>query len=85
MLSLKKSSTYKKDLKKYQTKIDSLKDGVLKTKCKKLIKDLDNQANIIDVAHSTDYNRFINPKDLRDNIEEMQRLRHELDILLNDA
>jgi len=82
-MRLSDSDRYKKDIENYTKNITRLEEGDKKTKCQKLLKELQAEAFTIDNGHDGSLHGIIKPKNLRINIERMSDIRRELTSLLN--
>ena len=83
MLQLSETKQYKKDIKKFTQGIDKITKSLIREEYKKTLKEFIHQCELVDNAHSSIYNRRIDPKSIRENVIELARLRKKLNDFLN--
>ena len=83
-LSLQLTKKFKKDLAKYRLALSNINDIKTKAKYQKLIDDFENQVKLIDNAHDINFNGYVKPTSIRDNVIEAYYLRRTLAKLTKD-
>ena len=83
-LSLQLTKKFKKDLAKYKLALSNISDIKTKAKYQKLIDDFENQVKLIDNAHNINFNGYVKPTSIRDNVIEAYYLRRSLAKLTKD-
>ena len=83
MLKISQSRKFKKDIKKFKQNARKITNPLLQKEYDALLKKFIDQCNIIDNAHSPEYNGNIDPRTIRDNVMEMSFLREKLNKFLN--
>jgi len=83
MLKISQSRQFKKDIKKFKQGAKKITNPFLQKEYDELLIRFIDQCNIIDNAHSSEYNGNIDPRTIRDNVMEMSFLREKLNSLLN--
>jgi hypothetical protein len=78
------SKRFKKDLKRWTSKIDSLEDVKLKSRGQKLLSQYINYAKQIDAGHDVSYSREITPEKLRETVVSLQTFRERIERFVKD-
>lgn len=81
---LQESKKIKKEIKTFQDCIHLLDEGPTKDKAKNLLTQLLRHMNIINESHNPLTNHSIDPRKVRENIENSVNLRIQLRKILND-
>lgn len=85
MLKLQNSDKVSRDIKRYQKEINTINNSIAKERAIALLNELKTHCNLIDEAHSSRNNGYIDPRNVRDNIEKSVIIRKELNTLIKDA
>ena len=85
MLRMQESELIKKELTLFKEVINKIENKTLQGNAKKLLIDLQNQFNIINEAHNPLTNGSIDPRLVRENVEEIGRLRQALKQIVKDS
>ena len=83
MLKIKNSKKFQKDLRLYNSAIESITDESVKQQYQILLNKLIEQFKLIDAAHDT-INRDIDPTQVRDNVENSVQIRQKLNKIVKD-
>ena len=83
MLKLSETKQYKKDIKKFTQGINKITKPLIREEYKETLKEFIHNCELVDNAHSSIYNRRIDPKSIRENVIELARLRKKLNDFLN--
>jgi hypothetical protein len=82
---LKSSAKAKKEINKFKKEIENIKFVKAKEKASGLLEELIKKINIIEYNHTFQINRSVDPKKLRDDIEDLVKIRVELSKLIHDS
>lgn len=85
MLKLQDSNKFLQDYNRYQKDIDNIEDHSAKDRALKLLSDLKLHCTLIDEAHNSRNNGYIDPRNVRDNIEKSVQIRKELNTLIKHS
>ena len=85
MLRLQESENFVRDIKNYRRQINQINDNAARLHGLKLLDELNTHSNLIDEAHNSRNNGYIDPRNIRDNIEKSVEIRKELNILIKDS
>jgi hypothetical protein len=85
MLSLKDSESFRKEYSLYKAAIENIKVESARNRGFSLLSKLHTYCNLIDEGHSSVNNGYINPRALRNNIEQSVAIRQELNLLIKDS
>lgn len=85
MLRLQDTNKFSQDFKRYQREINQINNPVAKNKAIQLLSELKSHCNLIDEAHNSRNNGYIDPRRIRDNIEQSVMIRKELNTLIKDS
>ena len=81
---LSNSKDYVNDLQKYKNSLEYIQDTKTKQKYAKLISELEEQTRLIDNAHNSSNNGYVNPVSIKENVINAYHLRRKLNKLLKD-
>jgi len=84
-MKLSSSKKYKKDLEKFQKAVEAVTDSKRKVYYQKLLNEFISQVQIIDETHNSYNSSMLQPQALRDNINNLAELRHQLTQLAKDV
>ena len=84
-LSVNNIEKYNKDLKQYQAACNKITNPKVVKVVQKLIDDFQEQVRLINDGHSTEYNGYIRPDMLKENIDNLVRLRVKLNKIVKDV
>jgi predicted transposase YbfD/YdcC len=84
MLRLQDIKKIKKELAEFEYCISCVQNQKRKQEFIHLLTELKNELKLIDDNHSTEYNGYIKPKMIRENIEKMSKIRSKLYQLKKD-
>lgn len=82
---LKNNINYKNDLDKFTKGICKMPNRKAKQEYEKLLKEFVQLCNVIDDAHSSEYNGYVRPDLIKDKIFTMVNIRKKLENYLNNA
>jgi hypothetical protein len=85
MLRLQDTNRFAQDFKRYELQIKKIKDTVAQERGRTLLTELKQHCHLIDEAHNSRNNGYIDPRNIRDNIERSVAIRRELNRLLKDS
>jgi hypothetical protein len=85
MLRLQDTNRFAQDFKRYELQIKKIKDVVAQERGRTLLNELKQHCHLIDEAHNSRNNGYIDPRNIRDNIERSVAIRRELNRLLKDS
>ena len=73
------SKKYKKDLLKFTQKVEKIIDKKQKNYYQKILYEFQHKAKIIDDSHSSINSAKINPRIIRENLQELGEIRYQLE------
>lgn len=85
MLSLKDSESFQREYSLYKTAIEKIEIKSARERGIFLLSKLHNYCNLIDEGHNSANNGYIDPRALRNNIEQSVAIRQELNLLIKDS
>jgi hypothetical protein len=85
LTKLENSKKFKQELEYFKTEIANIFAEDIKSYAQKLLNNIVKQSKLIDEGHSSRNNGNIDPRMLRDNVEQLSQLRKELNQLIKDA
>ena len=85
MLKLSSSEMFKNEYKKFKKQIELIEDPTARNYGEKLLNDLVSQTYMIDEGHNPANNKSIEPRFLKNNIEQIVKLRVKLATLIKDS
>ena len=85
MLKLSDSQKFKAEYKQYQIAIERMTQPEAKNKGQILLNKLRSECLLIDQAHSYDNNINIDPRLVRENIDQLVEIRRQLNQLIKDS
>lgn len=85
MLKLQNTARFSNDIKRYQKAITLINNTYAKDRALTLLVELKTHCNLIDEAHNSRNNGYIDPRNVRDNIEKSVEIRKELETLIKDS
>jgi hypothetical protein len=85
MLRLQDTNRFAQDFKRYESQLKKVNDVVAQDRGRLLLNELKQHCHLIDEAHSSRNNGYIDPRNIRDNIERSVAIRRELNRLLKDS
>lgn len=85
MLRLQDTNKFSHDIRRYQKEITLINNTYAKERALTLLVELKSQCNLIDEAHNSRNNGYIDPRRVRDNVEQLVEIRKELDNLIKDS
>lgn len=75
---------YKKDVNKFKEGIALISNQQKKNYFQKIFDNFLAQSQLIDNSHNPSSNSSINPKEIKDNVQELQQLRWQLEQMCKD-
>jgi hypothetical protein len=85
MLRLQETDRFLRDYKRYQKDINRIESLSVKEYALQLLNELKTHCNLIDEAHNSRNNGYIDPRNIRDNIEKSVQIRKELNTIIKDS
>ena len=85
LFELKSSNKAKKEINRFKKEIENIKFAKAKEKASSLLDKLIKKINIIEHNHTFQINRSVDPKQIRDDIEDLVKIRVELAKLIHDS
>jgi hypothetical protein len=85
MLSLKDSENFQREYSLYKSAIEKIEITSARERGFSLLSKLHTYCNLIDEGHSSANNGYIDPRALRNNIEQSVAIRQELNLLIKDS
>jgi hypothetical protein len=85
MLSLKDSEDFQREYSLYKSAIEKIEIKSARERGFSLLSKLHTHCNLIDEGHSSANNGYIDPRALRNNVEQSVAIRQELNLLIKDS
>jgi hypothetical protein len=85
MLKLQNTEIFISEFKNYEKQINQISNYNAKYQGLALLNELKTQCNYIDEAHNSRNNGYIDPRNVRDNIEKLVQIRLQLNKLIKDS
>lgn len=85
MLRLENSEKFIRDVKNYERQINQITDDAAKLRGLKLLNEIKAHGRLIDEAHNSRNNGYIDPRNVRDNIAAQVEIRQQLNQLIKDS
>ena len=85
MLKLKDSEQFQREYNLYKTAIERIEIKSARERGVSLLSKLHAYCNLIDEGHNSANNGYIDPRALRNNIEQSVAIRQELNLLIKDS
>lgn len=85
MLKLSETEKFIRDVKNYERQINQMNNYTAKLHGLKLLNELKTHSTLIDEAHNSRNNGYIDPRTVRDNIEKSVEIRKELNTIIKDS
>ena len=82
---LKNNEKFLKDYNIFKSEIEKLTNQRVRQKCQHLLSKFLEEAKLIDEAHSTYNNGYINPRASKDHIDKMVSIRKELSNIIKTS
>jgi hypothetical protein len=81
---LSESEKFKKEIDFFRSKINQIPNEQVKNSATSILNNLISQSRLIDEGHSSRNNGYIDPRRLRDNLEQTIQLRINLQKIIED-
>lgn len=85
MLRLQDSEKFIRDVKNYERQINQITNDNARQRGLKLLNEIKAHSRLIDEAHNSRNNGYINPRNVRDNIAAQVEIRRQLNQLIKDS
>lgn len=85
MLRLSETKKFIQNVKNYERQINQITYDVSRLRGLELLDKLKTQCKLIDEAHDSRNNGYIDPRTVRDNIEKSVEIRKELNTIIKDS
>jgi hypothetical protein len=85
MLRLQDTNRFAQDVKRYELQLKKINDVVAQERGRTLLTELKQHCHLIDEAHNSRNNGYIDPRTVRDNIERSVAIRRELNLIIKDS